>query len=830
MKRTHWFGLVWLTMLLSVSSPVSFSQGKPDVVVFDEDDPIGQGYYDASYGFASGGSTLTLRGPGNDKLIIDTAHYYTGHNSGLLQWKSASGGNWKIFVASIGWASRDVSGYDSVIIFVNGPSAISAANLPKVGLESSTNVSTPTVSMGSYLLSGVDGDSTTWQRVSIPLNAFEPYGGFSLSNFKDVNFSQGIADNTLNTLWIDNIRIVAKVSVVDTTIPRAPQNLITLAGDKSAMLYWDPNTESNLLGYNIYRSFALAGTYTKINPSPVTSPSFADLNVSNGQTYYYFVRAVNTNQNESPNSDTVAVTPKGFVSDDEFLELLQRTAFNYFWYEANPSNGLIRDRSEPTSAASIAAVGFGLTAIGIAIDHGWITRPAGADRTLTTLTTFWRQPQGSEATGKIGYKGWFYHFLNMKTAVREGSSELSPIDTGLLLAGILYARQYFDGSDPTEVQIRALADSIFNRVDWTWMTNGDSSLTMGWYPESGFLGARWIGYNEAMILNLLGIGANINPLPPSVWNSWLSGYDWATYYGYSFVPFPPLFGHQYSHCWVDFRGIADSYMKDKGITYFENSRRATLAQREYCIANPGGYPGYGSNIWGLTACDGPGSTGFYGYIARGAPPPQNDDGTIAPTAPGGSIPFTPEYSIPALRHMYDVYREYIWTAYGFRDAFNLKANWWGPDVIGIDQGPIIIMAENYRTGHVWQVFMRNTEIQRGLQRAGFSPVTEVAQSYNGLPEHYTLEQNYPNPFSARGRSAYGGNPSTEIRYSIPEDGWVTIRVFDLLGRDVMTVVNEYKKAGNHSVRLDGSSLPSGVYFYRMSVNGTTLVRKMMVLR
>lgn len=812
--------ILFVAIALLCLATFVLAQGKPDVIVFDEDDPVGVGYYDASFGYTSGGSTLAMLGPTSDKLIIASDHYYTGSQSGRLQWKSATGGFWKIFIASIGWATRDVSGYDSVFFYINSREAIPAASLPKVGLESSTNISTPTVDMGTYLVSGTDADTTTWQRVSIPLTAFEPYGGFSLSNFKDVNFSQGIADNTVYTMWLDNMRIRAKETVIDTTLPASPNNVVTRAGDRSVVLHWDRNTESNLLGYNVYRAQSLSGPFTKVTTTSLTLQSFADVGVSNGQSYYYFVRAVNTNQGESPNSDTVSATPQSFLSDAEFLDYLEQTAFDYFWYESNPSNGLIRDRSATYSPSSIAAVGFGLTAIGLGIDHGWITRAEGRDRTLATLRTFWEKPQGPAATGTIGYKGWFYHFLEMDTGLRSGSSELSSIDTGLLLAGILYSKQYFNGSDSTEVGIRSLADSIFNRVDWNWMANGGSALTMGWHPESGFINAWWIGYNEAMILYIMGIGSRTNPIPASMWNSWTSGYSWQTHYGYSFVNFPPLFGHQYSHCWVDFRGIADSYMRSAGITYFENSRRATLAQREYCIANPGGFVGYGPYVWGLTACDGPGSTGYYGYIARGAPPGTNDDGTIAPTAPGGSISFAPEYSIPALRYLYDQFRTDIWTGYGFRDAFNITANWWDPDVIGIDQGPILIMAENYRTQAVWNLFMQNEEIQRGLQLAAFDTVTAIPSDALEVPYRYELDQNYPNPF----------NPSTIIRYSLGKKGMVAIKVFDVLGREVATLVNEEKNPGSYTVVFQANSLASGVYYYRLEAGGVVLTKKTILIR
>jgi hypothetical protein len=252
---------------------------------------------------------------------------------------------------------------------------------------------------------------------------------------------------------------------------------------------------------------------------------------------------------------------------------------------------------------------------------------------------------------------------------------------------------------------------------------------MGWQPTSGFTDyGNWIGYNEAMILYCLGLGAATNPLPASAWNRWTSGYTWGTYYGQTFIPFSPLFGHQYSHCWIDFRHIADSYMNSHNSTYFENSRRAALAQVQYAVLNPGGFSGYSSTIWGLTASDGP-----TGYAVHGIPPDGADDGTIAPTAAGGAMPFTPEYSLPTLRAFYSRFRPRIWTAYGFRDAFNITAQWYDTDELGIDQGPIVIMIENYRNQRVWRLFMQSSEVQRGLQRAGFVPLTFVPLNLEALP-------------------------------------------------------------------------------------------------
>ncbi|MCR4439182.1 MAG: T9SS type A sorting domain-containing protein [candidate division KSB1 bacterium] len=501
--------------------------------------------------------------------------------------------------------------------------------------------------------------------------------------------------------------------------------------------------------------------------------------------------------------------------DSVFLDLLQRTAFTFFWNEANPTTGLTRDSSLPNSPCSIASLGFGLTAICIAIDRGWVRRDLGRSRVLAALKTLWTAPQGKAAQGVSGYKGFFYHFLDMNTALRTWNCELSSIDTALLLAGVLYTREYFSGADSLDSMVRNLADAIYLRVDWNWMRNYAPGLMMGYYPETGFINAWWRGYNEAMIMYILALGSPTHPVPSSVWSAWTSGYSWETHYGYSYVAFPPLFGHQYSHCWIDFRDIADPCMRGKGITYFENSRRATLAARAYCIANPKGFVGYGENVWGITACDGP-----TGYLARGAPPPFNDDGTIAPTAAAGSMPFTPEYSLAALRYMYDNYRTRLWGEYGFRDAFNLTLNWWSSYVIGIDQGPIIVMIENYRSGKVWRVFMQNPYVQQGLARAGFVPFTGVGQEPGGVPRQVRLYQNYPNPCNA----------STVIRFELPYPTRVKLLVYDALGREVSTLIDEPRAAGQHAVQFVPPGEASGIYLYRLQAAGFSTTKKMVVVK
>jgi hypothetical protein len=505
----------------------------------------------------------------------------------------------------------------------------------------------------------------------------------------------------------------------------------------------------------------------------------------------------------------------GQITTEALLDTIQHTAFSFFWNEANASNGLIKDRSTSGSPASIASVGFGLSAVCIGVDHGWVSRTMARDRVMTTLRTFWYGSQG-EGDGFIGLFGLFYHFLGMNTATRTWTSELSTIDTALLLAGIIDAREYFDGPDSTETALRAMADSIYYRMNWNLMRNYNPGILMGYMPKpgGGFSGyGQWIGYNEASIMYILAMGSPTHPVSYSGWQTWTGGYSWGTVYYQTYVIFPPLFGHQYSHCWIDYRNIQDDFMRAKGITYFENSRRATLAQRAYSRENPGHFSGYSDSLWGITASDTP-----TGYNARGAPPPQNDDGTITPTAPISSIPFAPDSVLPAIRNMWNNYRGQLWTQYGFRDAFNLGKNWWDQDIIGIDQGPIIIMIENYRTGKVWERFMRNADVQRGLAAAHFLPTSGVREE--SRPTGFGLEQNYPNPF----------NPTTTITFRLATASDVRLTVFDILGREVETLVEGFRPAGEYRVPFNGNGLASGAYLYRLRAGAVTQTRTMILTR
>jgi hypothetical protein len=509
---------------------------------------------------------------------------------------------------------------------------------------------------------------------------------------------------------------------------------------------------------------------------------------------------------------TGAVPPRPAAAQttEALLDTLQHTGVLYFWNEANPANGLVKDRSTPGSVSSIASTGFGLSAIAIGVDRGWLDRDAARQRTLTTLRTFWNGPQGSAANGMIGYKGLYYHWLDMNTAVRTWDSELSTIDTALLFAGILDAKHYWTLPTTDESEIRALADSITWRADWNFARNNNSGIQMGWKPGTGFGGfGTWLGYNESMIMYLLALGNPVpsHAVPTNAWNTWVSGYDWETHYGYSFVVCPPLFTHQYSHCWVDFRGIQDPYMVFRGITYFENSRRATLAQHAYCVANPGGWVAYSDSLWGITASD----DFINGYLAHGAPPAQNENGTLAPTAGISSLPFTPEISLPLIRNLWNNWRGSLWGPYGYMVAFNPGFGWVGTDYLGIDQGPIVLMIENYRTGAVWNRMMSDGQIQTGLTRANFVP--QASTGVGSLPGVTGVALRGVDPNPARAQAT--------IRFHLGTAGFARLDVVDARGRRVLSPVAGEQAAGEHAIAVSTDGLSPGLYWVKLATPAGT---------
>lgn len=416
------------------------------------------------------------------------------------------------------------------------------------------------------------------------------------------------------------------------------------------------------------------------------------------------------------------------------FEKLQRESFAYFIHEANPANGLVLDKTAKNWPASITATGLALASYPVAVERSFMARAKAAERTLNTLRFFWNSPQGPEIDA-TGYKGFYYHFLDMQTGRRAGLCELSTVDTTFLLAGMLTASIYFDANTAQEQEIRTLADALYCRVDWQWAQNQGATVTHGWKPESGFLPYRWQGYDEAMLLYILGLGSPTHPLPQNSYTAWANTYEWKKIYGYDYLYAGSLFTHQLSHVWVDFRDIQDAFMREKASNYFENSRRATYVQQQYAIHNPLDFVGYNACCWGITASDGPGpetltingiERQFFNYLARSVPYGP-DDGTIAPWAAIASLPFAPEIVIPVIDHCIHTLKLNKGNRYGFKATFNqtyqgkfCPSGWASPWHYGINQGPIVLMTENYRTGLLWQLLKSCPYLIKGLKRAGFT--------------------------------------------------------------------------------------------------------------
>lgn len=456
----------------------------------------------------------------------------------------------------------------------------------------------------------------------------------------------------------------------------------------------------------------------------------------------------------SPKDGGVLALPINKRSHARLLGRVGRAQFNYFVINQDPKTGLVLDRDDPKAPASIAAVGFALTAYACAVKRGWATRKDAVAYTLKVLRTLWNAPQGDAVEGTSGYHGYFYHFLEPDTGLRATNkrfwnSELSSIDTALLMAGVLFTRSFFKGTNADETEIRDLADKLYKRVEWDWLFREDKLVQHGWWPETGKIEHVYRGMSEAPILYILALGSPTHPAPDGAWEAYLANAETVRAYDVEYIKMPgePLFCYQYPHCWIDFRGITDGVTGRFGFDLFENARRMALVHYRYAQDNPKKFTGYGGFDWGLTACDGPGdatfdvdgvSRTFRGYSERGCPT-GFDDGTIAPTAALASIAYVPEIVIPTMRYWLKSRPALFKDDGGFADSFNptygrnsaagnvpassagqiVPDGWVCSHRLGIDQGPPVILMENYRSDLVWSVMRKCDYLRAGLEKAGF---------------------------------------------------------------------------------------------------------------
>ncbi|WP_304129772.1 glucoamylase family protein [Ignavibacterium album] len=604
----------------------------------------------------------------------------------------------------------------------------------------------------------------------------------------------------------------------DTIPPSVPQNVKAYGYERHIDFVWWDNEEPDLAGYKVYRKINNQWYYWTTVPKEKSYLMLSNLGMN--YTLTLKVSAVDLTGNESSLSDSVVATTH-IMSDDEFLDMTQRATFRYFWDYAHPVSGLARERLGSGETVTIGGSGFGIMALLVGAERGFKSRDLVKKRMLKIVNFLANQAQK--------FHGAFPHWMNGSTGQVIPFSQYDDggdlVETAFLIQGLLAARQYFDGQDSTEIQIRNLITQIWQQVEWNWYRRYSASNILYWHwsPNYGWqMNLQILGPNECMIVYMLAIASPTYPMPASSFR-----YGWAsqpyyvngrTFYGYKiFVGWDyggPLFFSHYS-----FLGFDPRNKKDMFCNYFVNNRNITLIHKAYCTANPGGWTGYNENCWGLTASDDP--TGYRVHE------PTNDNGTISPTAALSSMPYTPNESIEVLKHFYRNYYTGLWGEYGFKDAFNPTQNWFANSYLAIDQGPIIAMIENYRSGLLWNKFMANPEIQPMLDAIGFTPdsTTSVGDETNVINE-FELYQNYPNPF----------NPTTKISWQSAVSGWQTLKVYDVLGREVATLVDEYREAGKYEIEFNsietrrGVSLPSSIYFYQLRSANFTETKKMILMK
>ncbi|HVO75246.1 MAG TPA: glucoamylase family protein [Ignavibacteriaceae bacterium] len=769
-------------------------------------------YYDPSFGFYNSPSVLALAN--ETKFPVDTAIKYSGANSLRLRWKSVSGGDWGMAVAETGWVAHDVNLKDSITFYAYTSSSLDSSGLPSIFIEDISNNKSPKQKLSGFLKVLT---KNSWIRVSIPLLPFKNnHGSADLTKIKTIYFGQDNADNILHTIYLDEIRMIS-AGDTDTTPPAIPLNLTATGYTINIFLKWTANTDSDLAGYRIYRSGG--SSYEMIGSASKNSKTFSDFVGVPPKTFSYKISAFDLKGNESALSNEASATTIS-APDSVLLDSVQHATFKYFWDYAHPVSGLSRERLGSGDICAIGGTGFGIMAILVGIERGFITRDQAVTRMLKILNFL------SGTADK--FHGAFPHWINGATgkvipfSTKDDGGDL--VETAYLIQGLLTARQYFNLSNSQEEEIRDLITSIWEGVEWDWYRRDSNNNFLYWHWSPDF---QWemnfpiIGYNETMITYLLAVASPTHPVPASLYHEgWAgSGYEnGKTFYGIKLDVGPdyggPLFFAHYSFLGFDPRNKKDAYTD-----YFVNNRNITLINRAHCIENPGKFLGYDSDTWGLTASDSPPPVYYMAHQ------PTDDNGTISPTAALSSFPYTPKESMDALKSFFYEYGSNLWGTYGFKDAFNLTQGWYADSYIAIDQGPIIIMIENYRSQLLWNNFMANPEIQPMMDAIGFrydSTAVKVKEETEEKPLSFELYDNYPNPF----------NPSTNFGFRIGELGFVSLKIYDILGNEVATVVNEELSPGEYHFPFSISNLPlsSGVYFYTLHSGSFTKTKKFMILK
>jgi len=763
--------------------------------VYFQDSP-NSSYLDESWMELTAPSLLDRLGTELRKFPIESViPAHQGLNSLRLKWTSNAGGDWVAIAAGAGWAVKNLVGTDTLSFWVYSATAMAANALPKVFMEDVNNVKTSKISITLYS-SGLA--AATWTKVLIPMKAIvDASPTVDFTQIKTVGYAQNLADGISHTILIDDVRVFEGNGT--TPIPAPPTGLIAKGYDSHVFLTWHPNTEPYLQGYEIQASLDGGGTYTLrkiVAKSDSTCTDFVR-NLGTNLNLVYTIKALNTSNEKSEASSPSSCNTHDF-SDDELKTMVQEATFRYFWDYGHPASGMARERLGSDNTVTTGGSGFGVMSLLVGIERGFITRLQGKDRMLRIL--------GFLETADR-FHGVWPHWIDGSTGhvipfgTQDNGADL--VETAFVIQGLLAVRQYFDGTDADEILIRQKITALWEAVEWSWFRkNNENVLYWHWSPNYGWaINMQIKGWSEASIIYMLAIASPTHPVPASLWNA---GWASASYYknGKSFYGIKldvgwdyggPLFFSQYSFLGFDPRGKKDAYAN-----YYINNRNTALIHRQYSIANPKNWTGYSANCWGLTASDDPD-----GYTVH-EPTYDRDNGTITPTAALSSMPYTPEYSMDALKHFYRDLGTQVWGNFGFYDAFNQKRNWVAGSYLAIDQGPIIDMIENERSQLLWNLFMANPEIQPMLDAIGFTSDNTGMDELRSWPATVL-----PNPCT----NSLTINSSNELSRVI---------VTTMTGQEVMSI--NHKSDGN--AQLNVSGLKSGMYIVSLyNLKGNKIIRK-----
>jgi hypothetical protein len=787
------------TLILLFASMSLFLNGQ--TYLYFQDSPSND-YYDYSWMELTAPSELERKvEPDLRKFPVESViTAQQGVNSLRLKWRSVSGGSWLAIAAGDSWTARDISDTDTMVFWLQSLEGIASGDLPQVFVEDVTNRKSIFIGVPDW--SG-DLPARVWTRIAIPMSLFLDSGdGVDYTRIKTIGFAQHAADGAEHTLLIDNMR----VNKGDGTSPpvSVPQGVTAKAWEYHVEVSWDPNPEASVSGYEIERSVVGETDYSIVAQVEPETTVYIDWVKPFGEQVEvsYRISALNGANEPSDPSEAVSATTRS-MTDEELLDMVQEYTFRYFWDFAHEASGMARERNTSGNTVTSGGSGFGIMSIPVGIERGFITREEGVARTLKILDFL--------STADRFHGAWS-HWINGNTGkvipfgTKDNGGDI--VETAYMAQGLLTIRQYFDGDTPEEKQIVEAATELWEGIEWDWYRRNDSpSIYWHWSPEYNWdMNMTVTGWNEAAIVYLLAIASPTHGVPASLWktgwavsSNYINGhlfYGHKLYVGWDYGG--PLFFAHYSFLGFDPRDKADDYAN-----YFDQNRNHSLIHQAYCQANPKAFSGYSEVCWGLTASDDP----VVGYQAH-EPWSSRDNGTITPTAALSSFPYTPEESMLALKHFYRELGEDTWGWMGFLDAFNQQRNWVADSYLAIDQGPIILMIENYRSQLLWDLFMSNEEIQPMMDAIGFH-----AQA-NGF-----------RPQLAHGKPSISvfPNPSRDgfrIEFRVEHPGEVSVEIYNALGRALQTVFpKERLEPGVHQVEIGAHSLPGGIHFARHILDG-----------